>query len=801
MRVKPNFNEITLFDGAMGSMLQSKGMEAGQFSESYNIQAPDVIYKIHKEYIVAGANIITTNTFGASKYKLKGSGLDFKEVIKKGVKIARSAAGDKLVALDIGPLGQLMKPYGTLSFEAAYEAFKEQMTIGYDAGADVILIETMSDVYETKAAILAARENSDLPIVCTMTFQQDGRTLTGTDAVTMVNIVQNLGVAALGINCSIGPKEMLPVVKEILTYSKVPVIVQPNAGLPKVVAGKTTYNVGPEEFGRYILQMAKMGATIMGGCCGTTPAHIQVIKNLLSGFAVKPRETRRLTMASSSTKTVVLGAGVKIIGERINPTGKKKLKIALKNHDMDYVLREALDQKEAGAHILDINMGLPEIDEKAFMVRAISEIQSIIDLPLQIDSARPDVLEEGARLCNGRPIINSINGEEKIMKAIFPIVKKYGCLVIALTLDEKGIPKTAEERLKIAKRIINKGAEYGIGKENIIVDCLVLTASAQQAEVKETIRAVSLIKETLGVKTTLGISNISFGLPAREVLNRTFLAMALTAGLDAPILDPMSDEIMNTVRAYELLWNLDKDGRKYIKKFTDQVPSITVKNKTKTNSRDLKKAIIDGMKEDAAAATEELLSKINPLKIVNEYLVAALDVVGEKYEKGEIFLPQLIQSAETVKTAFSIIKDNMGVASECTGSATGKGKIIIATVKGDIHDIGKNIVKILLENYGFDVNDLGKDVPIEKVVEEVKKNNVTLVGLSALMTTTVKTMEDTIKALRVSCPECKVMVGGAVLNKEYARQIDADYYAKDAREGVKIAQKLLLHQDLPNSSK
>ncbi len=784
---KLNKNKIIVFDGAMGSMLQFEGMKAGDFPESYNIKAPNIICKIHKAYLDAGADIITTNTFGSSKYKLKGSGLEVAEVIKKAVEIAKEAAGDKLVALDIGPLGQLMEPYGTLSFEDAYEAFKEQVIIGSLAGADIILIETMSDIYEAKAAILAAKENCNLPVICTMTFQKDGRTLTGTDAITMVNILQSLRVDALGLNCSLGPKEMMVVVEQVLQYSKIPVIVQPNAGLPKIVEGRTIYDVTPKDFGEYILQMAESGVAIVGGCCGTTPEHIKVIKSMLEGFSPKPRRVKKLTAVSSAVSTVVIGEEIKIIGERINPTGKKRLKEALMNDNMDYVLREALNQRDAGAHILDVNVGLPEIDEKAIMVKAVKEIQSIVNLPLQIDSIRPDVVEATVRACNGRPIINSVNGEEKVMEGLLPIAKKYGCLIVALTLDENGIPKTAEERLQIAERIINRGADYGIDRENIIVDCLVLTASAQQTEVKETVRAVSLVKERLGVKTTLGVSNVSFGLPARGILNRTFLAMALTAGLDAPIMNPMEEDMMSTVKAFNVLWDTDKNGREYIERFSSYRFNAIVENKE--SSKDLKKIIIDGMKEEAAHLTKELLTEKNPLEIVDEYLIPALDVVGEKYEKGEIFLPQLIQSAETVKKAFEVLKDNMSAASY-NDSNVSKGKIVIATVKGDIHDIGKNIVKILLENYGFHVYDLGKDVPVEKVVEKVVEQNVPLVGLSALMTTTVKSMEDTIKALRLQCPSCKVMVGGAVLNEDYAKMIDADYYVKDVRESVKVAQRI-----------
>ncbi len=780
-----DFNKTLLFDGAMGSLLQAEGMEAGELPESYNIKAPSVISKIHKAYIDAGADIILTNTFGASKYKLRDSGLEVKEVVKQAVEIARSAAGNKLVALDIGPLGQLLEPNGELSFENAYNAFKEQIIIGSKAGADLILIETMSDIYEAKAAVLAAKENSKLPIFCTMTIQDDGRTLTGTDPLTMVNILQSLGVDVLGINCSLGPKEMLEPVKEILKYSRLPVMVQPNAGLPKIVHGRTIYDVGAEEFGEYILKMVEAGVCIVGGCCGTGPEHIKKLRQLLEGIKPKKRELKKITAASSSSTTVIMGEEPIIIGERINPTGKKRFKEALINKDFDYILKEALNQKEAGAHILDINVGLPEIDEKAVMEKAIKTIQDTVNLPIVIDSSRVDVLEEAARICSGRPIFNSVNGEEESMKAIFPIAKKYGCLVIALTLDEKGIPKTAEGRLEIAEKIIKRAAEYGIDKEDIIVDCLVLTASAQQSQVKETVKAVRLVKDKLGVKTTLGVSNVSFGLPARGILNRTFLALTLSSGLHAAIIDPMEEDMINTIKSFNVLNNFDKGGKNYINYFTDYKEEA-FKDK-KSENKDLKKIIINGIKEEAAKLTKELLTESKPLEIVDNYLIPALDIVGEKYEKGDIFLPQLIQSAETVKRAFEVIKER--ISSEDDGGGNiGKGKIVIATVKGDIHDIGKNIVKILLENYGFQVYDLGKDVPIEKVVEKAIELKAPLVGLSALMTTTVRSMEETIKTLRRDYPGCKVMVGGAVLNKDYAKMIDADYYAKDAREAVKLAQ-------------
>lgn len=775
-----------IFDGGMGTMLQANGLKMGELPESFNISHPEVILKIHEEYIEAGADVITTNTFGASRYKLGHSGLSVAGVIGKALKIAREAAGEKLVAQDIGPIGQLMEPYGTLSFQEAYDAFKEQVVAGASAGADMILIETMSDIYEARAAILAAKENSRLPVICTMTFQSDGRTLTGSDPLTMVNIISNLGVDALGINCSLGPREIMPLVSRILSYSTLPVIVQPNAGLPAIVDGRTVYDIGPEDFGRCMADMAGMGAVILGGCCGTTPGHIREVRRSIAGLKPVRPAVGKLTAVSSATSTVVLGEGVRVIGERINPTGKKKLKEALINGDMDYLLKEAIAQRDAGAHMLDVNVGLPEIDEKAVMVKAVKEIQGIVNLPLQLDSVRPDVIEAAARVCNGRPIVNSVNGEEKIMKALFPIIKKYGCLVVALTLDGSGIPEKAEDRLRIAERIVGRAAEYGISKEDIIVDCLTLTASAQQKEVQETIKAVALVKERLGVKTTLGVSNVSFGLPDRELLNRTFLAMALTAGLDAPILNPMTEAMMQTIKAYNVLWNIDRESREYIKSFSASTEKPAAREKEE--KRDLKKVIIDGMKEEAGPAVRQLLAEHDGMRIVDEYLIPALEAVGQKYETGEIFLPQLIQSAETVKKAFEAIKENIA-AGAGQDSGVYKGKIVMATVKGDIHDIGKNIVKVLLENYGFEIYDLGRDVPIERVVEKAKEEKVLLVGLSALMTTTVKSMEDTIKALNESCPDCRVIVGGAVLNEDYARKINADFYARDAREAVKIVRK------------
>ncbi|HHV82220.1 MAG TPA: dihydropteroate synthase [Tepidanaerobacter syntrophicus] len=785
---KIDFSNFVIFDGAMGTMLQTYGLKAGELPESYNILHPEIIKKVHKAYLDAGADVITTNTFGANRLKLEKYGYDVTEIVSAGVNIALETAQEKLVALDIGPIGQLMKPYGSLSFEDAYDLFKEQLIIGSKAGADLILIETMSDIYEMKAAILAAKENTSLPVIATMTFQKDRRTLTGTDPMTMVNVVSSLGVDALGINCSLGPREMLPIIEEVLLYSTLPVISQPNAGMPKLVDGKTIFNVGPEEFAEYAKKIAEKGAIILGGCCGTTYDHIKALRNAISGLKPVKRHVKPMTAVSSFSKTVIIGDGVTVIGEKLNPTGRRRLQTALKSGDMEYVLRQALLQQDAGAHILNVNAGLPEIDEKATMLNIVRELSSSISIPLQIDSANSDVIEAAVRIYNGKPIINSVNGKKQIMDDIFPIVKKYGACVIGLTLDENGIPSRAEDRFKIAERIVKTAEEYGISKENLLIDCLVIAASAQQDDVKEIVKAVRLVKEYLGVKTVLGVSNVSFGLPNRSLLNRTFLAMALEAGLDAPIIDPTDKEVMGTVNAFNVLWGHDKYAKYYISEYAsaEKEPDAR-KVLASSDLGDIESIIINGLVEDAQSKVNEMLNFLTPTQIIDEYLIPALDKVGRKYETGEIFLPQLIQSAETAKSAFEAIKSYI-VKTGAGNTSISKGKIILATVRGDIHDIGKNIVKILLENYGFDVIDLGKDVPEEEIIKHIKAHNVRLVGLSALMTTTAQNMAKTIKAIRTEGLDCGIMVGGAVLNPEFARNIGADYYGKDAQEAVRIAQ-------------
>lgn len=787
MRKELNFNDFIVFDGAMGTMLQSRGLKAGVLPESYNFTHPDIVESIHSEYAKAGADVITTNSFGANRFKLEGSGLVVKDVVAQAVKHARNAAGEKLVALDIGPTGKLMKPQGDLSFEDAYRAFSEQIVAGEEAGADLILIETMSDVYEAKAAVMAAKENSKLPIICTMTFEQDGRSLTGTDVLTMVNILQNLGVNALGANCSLGPKEMMQLVEKLVRYSKLPIIIQPNAGLPKIQGGKTIYETGPREFSRYARAMAEKGVTILGGCCGTTPEHIRALNDVLGDLKPIKRDVDDITAASSYSKTVVLSEGINIIGERINPSGKPKMKEALKSCNYEYIIKEAIKQRDTGAKILNINVGLPEIDEEETMVELLTKLQSTINLPLMFDSPKPQVLGAACRIYSGRPIINSVNGKESSMREIFPIAKKYGACVIAMTLDEKGVPQTAEERLEIAEKIIERAKSYGIDKKDIIVDCLVLASSAEQKAAFETFRTLRLIKERLGVLTILGISNISFGLPDRPLLNRTFLAAALGAGLDIPIIDPLDPEMIKTVDAFNVLSGNDKNADYYISTYSKTVET-EIASTERSNGYDLKFIISEGLTDEIKPAIDELLDDNSPMEIVEGFLIPALDDVGKKFETGEIFLPQLIMSAEAAKTAFQIINSyNKKIGSQ---SSFAKGKILLATVRGDIHEIGKNIVKAMLENYGYEVIDLGIDVPKEKIVARIKQANIHLVGLSALMTNSLKSMEETIKAIRLIDTDCKVMVGGAVLNPEYANMIGADYYGKDAREAVMIAQKV-----------
>lgn len=796
--------DYIILDGAMGTMLQQKGMELGVVPETLNITKPEWIVDIHSQYINAGSDVVYANTFGANRYKMKDTGYTVEELISAAIKNAKTAAKDTnaLVALDVGPIGQLLEPTGSLSFEEAYDIFKEEILAAKDA--DLIVIETMTDLMEIKAAVLAAKENSNLPVITTMTFEENMRTFTGCSVSAMCLTLEGLGVDALGVNCSLGPKDLLPIVAEIANWTSLPIVVKANAGLPDPVTN--TYNVLPDEFASIYKEMLQYGVHTIGGCCGTTPAYIKELKQMAeeaneNGEFVKGSMKRQLSVCSP-TKTVIVDQP-RIVGERINPTGKKRFKQALMENDMDYILGQAIEQIEAGAEILDVNVGLPEIDEKEMMIKTVKALQSIVDVPLQIDSTKPEVIEAALRVYNGKPILNSVNGEDKILDEILPIVAKYGAAVIGLTLDENGIPDSAEKRVKIAEKIMNKAMSYGIPKEDVIIDCLTLTVSAEQKACLETLKALNIVKNKLGLRTVLGVSNISFGLPNRETVNKYFLTMALYSGLDLPIINPNVSSMVWAVKTYKVLADIDKNSMDFIEysstheaesvaKKSEQTGSDTVTVTAALSTPEANKilhAMETGMKNEGKRLTEEYLNKIDAMDIINEMLIPALDVVGDKFEKGKIFLPQLILAADVAKECFEAIKTFL--ADKGAGSES-KGKIVIATVKGDIHDIGKNIVKVILENYGFDVIDLGRDVDPEVVLKATVENDVHLVGLSALMTTTLGSMEDTIKLLRANNVDCKIMVGGAVLTKDYAMEIGADYYAKDAKMSADIAKEVLV---------
>lgn len=774
-----------LIDGAMGTMLQQNGLPVGMEPELFNLSHPEVLTAIHQEYVAAGADVITANTFQANRYKLPQEQLP--EIIQQAIKLAQAAA-PRYVAYDMGPIGQMMAPMGTLTFDAAYEAFKEQAVLAERAGADLVILETMSDLLETKAAVLAIKENTSLPIIATMTFQGDGRTFVGTDPVTATLTLQALGVAALGVNCSLGPAELLPTVAEICRYAKVPVAVQANAGLPEMEDGQTVYRISISEYTEAVAAMLDLGVSVVGGCCGTTPAFTQALRKMLNNRQPVALMPQRVTAVTSGMQTVVLNGKLSLIGERLNPTGKKRLKEAIRQKDFGYILKEAIDQVNAGADLLDVNVGLPEIDEAEMMVAAVQQLQEVVNLPLQIDSSDVRAIEAGARVYNGRPLINSVNGEPEVMEKIFPIVKKYGALVLGLALDKDGIPATAAGRLAVARRIVETAASYGIPKEDVLIDPLVLTASAQQDQVQVTIDTLKLLKDQLGVCTVAGVSNVSFGLPNRPLLNSTFLAACVGAGLDAPIINPLSEMMMTTVHALRVINHQDQDATVYIDKSQQLQISVSQGTNTATNQQanddSLQTMIKQGRKEETPAKTRELLQTKTPLEIVNEEFLPALNEVGAGFEKGMVFLPQLMQSADAVKQAQEVLKTELAKNDQ---QAISEGKILLATVEGDIHDIGKNIVKMILENYGFQVIDLGKDVPIETVVDTIREEEIKFAGLSALMTTTVQNMKKTIEAVKAAGLDCAFMVGGAVLNEEYRAFVGADYYAKDAMESVMIA--------------
>lgn len=780
-----NFNEffnnsILFFDGAMGTELQKNGLKKGELPENLNIHSPEIVARVHKSYLDAGCNIISTNTFGANSLKFH----NVNEIITKAVEITKNAIAESgkeaFVALDMGPLGKLLKPYGDLEFETAYDLYKEQVIAGANAGADLILIETMGDLYEIKSAVLAAKENTDLPVLVSMIFDEKGILLTGADIKTAVITLEGLGVDGIGMNCGLGPDQMLELLKEMQKYSSTPIFVQPNAGLPVSINGVTTYNVTPEEFANKQLQILKNGACALGGCCGTTPDHIKAMIDLCKNESIEKISQKQITAVTSYSKTVIFQDKPIIIGERINPTGKKMLKEALRNNDMDYIYREGVTQADAGADILDVNVGLPEIDEPTMMQNAVLGLQSILNTPLQIDTSDAVAMEKALRIYNGKAMVNSVNGKEKVMDEVFPLVKKYGGVLVCLTLDENGIPETTEGRIDIAKRIIAKAEEYGITKENLVFDPLCMTVSTNKDNAKITLECIEKLTNVLGVKTVLGVSNVSFGLPNRELLNSAFFTLAMQRGLSAGIINPKSDAMMNAYYSYCALQGLDDNFEQYIANVTD------TKSEIKTTDVDLKTAVVKGLKNQAKEQTKLELQTKTPIEIIDGILVPALNEVGKGFEENTIFLPSLLMSAETAGASFEIIKEHMvnsGAKSE------EKGKILIATVEGDIHDIGKNIVKVLLENYGFSVIDMGKDITPEAIVEKAEKENIKLVGLSALMTTTVPSMERTISLLKAKNPQIAVMVGGAVLTEDYAKTIGADFYGKDAMASVRIAEK------------
>lgn len=759
---------IRYFDGGMGSMLN---LRAGELPEQLNINEPERVFAVHKAYADAGCEFITTNTFGANSLKYD----NVAELVKAGCELVKRTG--KKIALDIGPTGKLLKPMGDLDFERAVELFSEVVVAGRDY-ADVVIIETMSDTYELKAAILAVKEKCDLPIIASMIFDEKGRLLTGGDVKSATAMVEGLGVDVIGMNCGLGPKQMISLVKELRDATSLPIIVMPNAGLPESIDGKTVYNVSPDEFASDMREIANIGVSYLGGCCGTTPEHIKAMIDATKNIEASVPEKKTDTIVTSYSGYVTIGDKPVIIGERINPTGKKLFKEALRNNDIDYVIKEGIAQQEKGAHILDVNVGLPEIDEVKWLKDAVFNLQSVLALPLQLDSSNPDALEAGMRIYNGKPMVNSVNGKQSSMEQVFPLVKKYGGVVVCLCLDENGIPETADGRIEIAKKIITTAKEYGIDKKDLVVDALTMTISTNKDNAIETLKAVNYIRNELGVGTVLGVSNISFGLPKREAVNTAFFTLALENGLSAGIINPLSDSMMNAYYSFNALRGYDDNCTEYINSVTDN-KSVAVEAST----FDLKTAIIKGVKDDAGACARELLKDRQALDVINEYIIPALDIVGADFEGNKIFLPQLLMSAESAKTAFDVIKEHLILKGENKKS---ENKIVIATVEGDIHDIGKNIVKVLLSNYGFDVIDLGKDVKCETVLEETVKNDCSLVCLSALMTTTVPNMEKTIKLIHDNT-DAKVLVGGAVLTKSYAKMINADFYAKDAMESVRIA--------------
>ena len=788
-----------LLDGGMGTMLQAAGLKLGARPEELNITDPALIEGIHGQYAAAGSRIVNANTFGASAHKLAGSAYTLEQVITAGIENCKRACAPygALTALDVGPLGELLEPSGTLAFEDAVAEYARIVKAGEAAGADLIFFETYTDLYELKAALLAAKENTHLPILASMSFEAGGRTFTGCTVESFAATARGLGADAVGINCSLGPKEIFPMAKRLAEAvpGNFPVFVKPNAGLPR--ADGSGYDITPQLFALQMKPYRELHLFAAGGCCGTTPEFIKLLNGTFAG-CTPGRPAHRMPSVLCTPVDTVTVDGITVVGERINPTGKKRFQQALREGDMNYVLEQAVSQAEAGAQILDVNVGAPGVDEPVLMEQVVKALQSVTSLPLQLDSSNVEALARGLRVYNGKPIVNSTNGEPEKLAAILPLCKKYGAAIVGLAIDEKGIQPKAADRVAIARRITEAALAAGIPREDIYIDCLTLTASAQQEDVLATVQALEACKKELGVRTVLGVSNISFGLPYRTYLNTTFLTMAMYAGLDLAIMNPSSEEMMAAVYAYNVLTNRDKQSTKYIERFADRVPASTAlaqaaKAVPAASAAEaeltgpyaaLMKAVEKGLKGDAAAHTRTLLAEKQPLEVVDEALIPALDIVGAKYEKGTLFLPQLLQAASAAQSAFEEIKT--AIAQKGEGSAS-KGRIVLATVKGDVHDIGKNIVRVILENYGFEVLDLGRDVPVETVVDTVREKDVHLVGLSALMTTTLKSMEETIAALRAAKLDCKIMVGGAVLTPEYAEKIGADWYAKDAKRSADIA--------------
>jgi len=800
-------NRILFCDGGMGSLLQEAGLKPGELPGTWNITHPEELVKIHKAYLEAGADIVTTNTFGVDRLKYnENTEFQLEPVIRAAVTNAKEAIrqSGKLawIGLDMGPTGKLLKPMGDLAFEDCCAIYREVVEIGADAGADFVLIETMSDSYETKAAVLAAKEGCNLPVFVTVTFDERGKLLTGGSPASIVAMLEGLGVDVLGMNCGLGPVQMKEILKDILEVSSIPVMINPNAGLPRSENGKTVYDIDAAHFAKTEEEIVDMGARIVGGCCGTTPEHIRMVAERCRNKKPVPVTKKNRTVVSSFCQAVEIGKNPVIIGERINPTGKSKFKQALRDHNLQYILQEGVTQQDHGAHVLDVNVGLPEIDEPSMLEEVVRELQSIIDLPLQLDTTDPVAMERAMRVYNGKPLINSVNGKEESMRTVFPLVQKYGGVVVALALDEGGIPETAEGRIQVAKKIYKTAAEYGIGPEDIIIDALCLTVSSDSQGAITTLETLRRVRDELHGKTILGVSNISFGLPQREIINAAFFTMAMQNGLSAAIINPNSEAMMRAYYSFRALMNLDPQCSEYISVYSGQVASLGQSAVTgnggsasgsaagaagSQGTSDLHASIVKGLKDQAVQAARELLETQDALDVINSQIIPALDVVGKGFEKGTMFLPQLLMSAEAAKGAFEVIKEKMDASGQ---KQEKKGTIILATVKGDIHDIGKNIVKVLLENYSYDVLDLGKDVPPETIVETAVEQHIELVGLSALMTTTVPSMEETIVQLRKAAPWAKVMVGGAVLTQEYADTMGADQYCRDAMASVNYAEQV-----------